>query len=262
MNNLIKPLTNLGLTEKEAQVYLALLELERASVQEIARKSKVHRSTCYVALESLREYGFVDVSADKAVREYLPASPLTILKHARNITEKHNGILGEIEELTPKLLAIKKDQTEKPEIKIYKGVAAVERSQFEMLEGKKGSPFRVFEATSDDDYYKRHPKMTEEECEFRTKNKNKMHWLGPDTPVNAYGEKVFTSLTPDDHFILCDDPALYKKGTAAVWLCGNTVIFYGGDYSISITNKSITDTLNSMFDFSWRLMGGEEIKDK
>ncbi len=52
-------LTNFGLSEKQAKVYLALLELTRALPSTIARKSGLKRPTVYVILEQLQERGLV-----------------------------------------------------------------------------------------------------------------------------------------------------------------------------------------------------------
>ena len=48
-----KQLKSLGFSEKEARVYLALLELGPSTTTEIARKSKINRTTGYDILESL-----------------------------------------------------------------------------------------------------------------------------------------------------------------------------------------------------------------
>lgn len=50
-------LEKLGLSPKEAGVYIALLELAEDTVQNIARKSGVNRATTYVILEKLMRYG-------------------------------------------------------------------------------------------------------------------------------------------------------------------------------------------------------------
>ena len=50
-----KTLISVGFSEKEAAVYLALLELEVAGVTEIAKKSNIKRSSTYVVLESLKQ---------------------------------------------------------------------------------------------------------------------------------------------------------------------------------------------------------------
>ena len=48
-------LKKLNFSDKEARVYLALLELGEAPVQKIAEKAKVNRATTYVILESLKK---------------------------------------------------------------------------------------------------------------------------------------------------------------------------------------------------------------
>lgn len=52
-------LQDLGLSEKESRVYLALLSVEQADVGEIAKISKLKRPTIYLLLEDLRKKGLV-----------------------------------------------------------------------------------------------------------------------------------------------------------------------------------------------------------
>ncbi len=52
--NLETPLQNLGFTDKEAKVYLALLELGPSAVREISLKSGLKKPTTYVILDELR----------------------------------------------------------------------------------------------------------------------------------------------------------------------------------------------------------------
>ena len=74
---LLKQLVNFGLSEKEAKIYLALLELEMATVFEVAKQSGINRSSAYVVLEGLKKKGLVGISDDKKVRRYIAASPET-----------------------------------------------------------------------------------------------------------------------------------------------------------------------------------------
>lgn len=52
-------LTKLGLSDKEAAVYLAALALGAGPVQPIARRAQVARATTYLVLESLMKRGLV-----------------------------------------------------------------------------------------------------------------------------------------------------------------------------------------------------------
>ncbi len=57
--SLDRELSALGLSQKEATVYVALLELGTASVQAIARRADLVRPTTYVILEALTKKGLV-----------------------------------------------------------------------------------------------------------------------------------------------------------------------------------------------------------
>ena len=61
-------LKKLNFSDKEARVYLALLELGEAPVQHISEKAKVNRATTYVVLEALQKRGVVTtIEKDKKV---------------------------------------------------------------------------------------------------------------------------------------------------------------------------------------------------
>lgn len=57
--DLARTLENIGLTQKEARVYLALLELESATAYRIAERCEVKKPTVYITLEDLRKKGLV-----------------------------------------------------------------------------------------------------------------------------------------------------------------------------------------------------------
>ena len=97
MSELHKKLTDFGLSEKEAKIYLALLELEAATVSEAAKNSGINRSSAYVVLEALRKKGIVGISDDKKVRRYLAASPETLLRSAITSAQKQEEIKSGIE---------------------------------------------------------------------------------------------------------------------------------------------------------------------
>ncbi|MFA5020940.1 MAG: helix-turn-helix domain-containing protein [Patescibacteria group bacterium] len=60
-NKLINILINIGLTDKEAKVYLAALSLGPGKVKEIAQSAGVKRTTAYSILEALKAKGLIRV---------------------------------------------------------------------------------------------------------------------------------------------------------------------------------------------------------
>ncbi|KKR30424.1 MAG: Transcriptional regulator, TrmB, partial [Parcubacteria group bacterium GW2011_GWC1_39_8] len=57
-----KYLKDIGLSDKEAAVYLALLSFDKALVSDISEKAKIKRPTTYVILETLAKKGLVSES--------------------------------------------------------------------------------------------------------------------------------------------------------------------------------------------------------
>ncbi|HEY4479592.1 MAG: hypothetical protein A3H69_01505 [Candidatus Sungbacteria bacterium RIFCSPLOWO2_02_FULL_47_9] len=67
-------LKNLGLAEKEAKVYIALVQLGRGSAQSVADESGIKRPTAYVILENLIDKGMA-VKIPRARKKLYEAKP-------------------------------------------------------------------------------------------------------------------------------------------------------------------------------------------
>ena len=58
---LYKNLIEAGFSEKEAKVYLALLELGEGNIAKITQKSGIKRATVYLEIEALKSKGYVSL---------------------------------------------------------------------------------------------------------------------------------------------------------------------------------------------------------
>jgi sugar-specific transcriptional regulator TrmB len=81
-NILVEQLSELGLSKKEAILYLALLELGPSSVQELAKTTKLNRSGIYSCLESLIKEDFSYMQEKDDTRIYTAKSPEVLMKKA------------------------------------------------------------------------------------------------------------------------------------------------------------------------------------
>jgi len=72
---LIKKLEEIGLSDKEAKVYIAVLELGEGSASEIAKKSEVNRATVYFTLENLMKLGLVSATNEEKKQKFVPEDP-------------------------------------------------------------------------------------------------------------------------------------------------------------------------------------------
>src|SRR3989338_185182 len=97
--NLTTILQNLGLNEKEAEVYLACLELGSATVQEVSDKAGVKRTSVYNFLEDMKARGFIsEVRHGKRIL-LVPEEPHVLLKKAEEQKKQ-------LEEALPEFMSI------------------------------------------------------------------------------------------------------------------------------------------------------------
>ncbi len=137
MDNLKNELERLGLSEKEASVYLAALEMGPSPVQDISHKSKVNRATTYVMIESLAGRGLMSTFQKGKKRFYAAESPgqlMTIIEQQqKSLAEKR----ADLEEALPMLTALYNAEGAKPQVRYLEGPEGghTTRQIFERLEG-------------------------------------------------------------------------------------------------------------------------------
>ncbi len=74
---LLKALVRFGLTDREAQLYLALIQRGPSTAPEVAREVSSDRVVTYRTLDALRARGTVTVTAERP-RRYVPVPPRTL----------------------------------------------------------------------------------------------------------------------------------------------------------------------------------------
>jgi HTH-type transcriptional regulator, sugar sensing transcriptional regulator len=75
---ILKLLEEAGFTDKEAKVYLALLELGEGTVSEIAKITDLKRPIIYVLLEGIIKRGYVSEIPNKKISAYVATDPSVI----------------------------------------------------------------------------------------------------------------------------------------------------------------------------------------
>lgn len=96
----ITALQTIGFSEKQAQVYVALLQLGPSSAYVIAEKSGLKKPTTYVILEELREKGVVKRVPRKRKQLYVAQVPQEVFAHAHEQMQQAQNVLPQLEALT------------------------------------------------------------------------------------------------------------------------------------------------------------------
>jgi sugar-specific transcriptional regulator TrmB len=118
--NLRTSLISMNFSEKEADVYLALLELGKGTVSVIARKSNLNRTTGYHILDSLAVKGLVSVSGKEPLQQFVAESPERIIELLQKKFEEYQNYLKEAKETVPQLKPFH-NITNRPKVRFYEG---------------------------------------------------------------------------------------------------------------------------------------------
>ena len=129
--------TNLGLSEKERQSFLKLLEFGAQPVSIIAKQLDTPRSTMYLILEKLTKTGLVEEFERSGVK-YFKCIPVKNIKDVLLTQEsKIHQILEILEDSLPELEALENKLSITPKIKFYEGKDAVMKMYKEVLKENK-----------------------------------------------------------------------------------------------------------------------------
>ena len=122
---LISQIEDLGLSNKEARVYVANLMLGPSGVQQIAELSGIKRVTTCVILESLASIGLVSQTLKARKTLFVAESPENLNRlldsREKSLVDQRN----QLEEIMPDLVAIKNLPTDAPTVKFYEGIEAI-----------------------------------------------------------------------------------------------------------------------------------------
>ena len=120
-----KYLKDIGLSDKEAAVYLALLSFDKALVSDISEKAKIKRPTTYVILETLAKKGLVSESNIGKKTYYIAEPPeklgLFVERQIHMLEENKKSL----DIIVPQLKSIQREQGEKPAVQFFDGKEGV-----------------------------------------------------------------------------------------------------------------------------------------
>ncbi len=118
-------LEKLGLSDLQARVYLALIDLGKSGVNDIAKECATYRANVYDALERLQDMGFVTFVHEGGKKMFMPVDPNNFPMILDEIEEKKKDEFGSVKSsmlsIMPLLSAKYEKVQENEEIEIYKG---------------------------------------------------------------------------------------------------------------------------------------------
>jgi HTH-type transcriptional regulator, sugar sensing transcriptional regulator len=249
--NLVESLKNLGLNEKEAKVYLALLQLGRTTAYNVAIKSGLKKPTVYVILGQLVEKGFV-YNIPRAKKQLFAAeSPeecFAIAKERLFFSEKN----------LPELQAMEKGKKTKVNVSYYEGLGGIRESYGKLVKVMRKIPlekreFVGFYAKVDNLETELEVSFNEVTSEF-VKHKIKRRGITTYNPLIA--EKYLSALSK---YGISDMKALSEEKYSSyisieVYERYVHVLSQRNLQSIIIEDADIADVMRQIFEMVWELV--------
>jgi sugar-specific transcriptional regulator TrmB len=130
----IQELEKIGLSDKKAKVYLAVLEMGQSTVIQIARKTLIKRTTIYDIINDLISQGYLSEIKKGSKNLILAEDPEVLVKTFERRLE-------EVKDIAPTLLKMFASVTSRPQIRFYEGVEGIRHMMEESLLMKKKEIF-------------------------------------------------------------------------------------------------------------------------
>jgi len=125
-----RKLVEIGLSDKEARVYLVLLSLGTARAAAIARNAGILRETAYAVLNQLIAKGLVSTVVKGGITYYEATDPSVI---AERLLERYQ----KFRESLPELNKLKRTISEKPQVQLYEGKEGLKSILDDIIASKK-----------------------------------------------------------------------------------------------------------------------------
>ncbi len=137
----VEILEDIGLTNAEIKVYLALLELGNSTAGPILERSGLQNSVVHMTLHKLLDKGFITYVKEGKWNKYQATNPKHIVDYIEHKKERFEKIL-------PELLLKQKTAQEKSEIISFKGIRGVKELLMELLDAE-GKEHHTFGSTKE-----------------------------------------------------------------------------------------------------------------
>jgi len=131
---LLDQLKQFDLTEHEARVYLACLELGPESVGQIAAKTKLNRVTTYAVVNALTTKGFLHEEHTQNRRRVAAFSPTKLYDIVSRRAENVKRQTRELDSLVPELKGLMKQKNNKTNIVYFEGEEGMKNWASDALE--------------------------------------------------------------------------------------------------------------------------------
>lgn len=250
MNHLIEPLKNLGLSEKEVLVYLALLQLGSATPYQIAKKSGIKRPTAYVIAEDLVKKGLIVHVPGEEKKRYIAKSPEAFIE------EREEKLIA-AKQILPELKSYQKNSAQKASIMYFEGIDGLRQAYKYKEKELHGKDIVGFFASNED----ASPEVNEfffEWNEYKEKYNTRVRGVTVDTPLLKSFDKY---INKNMHTITAKFlPESMYSAKISIEACDNQfvrIFLFESIETLIIESPKFAQAISEIFEIVWKSLEGK-----
>ncbi len=213
-------LAELGLSEGEITVYLALLKLGSSPVSSIKEETNLHRTTIYDFVERLLNRGLINYVVRNNVKYYNATEPQKLVEFLK---EKQDHL----QQILPELTALTTFRKEEVKVEVYKGKEGLKTVMLDCIRTAEHSDKEVVGIGIDDGLWKKALPVFIEQYQRLLKEKN-IH------------ERILTKMNAEYYF---NPQQTHYKHLPAELFSPTSTLAYGDKVQIVIWEPSLTTLL-------------------
>ncbi len=243
-----KKIQELGLTDKEAKVYIALLEHGQATAQEIAARSGVNRATTYVMLDSLLKRGLVStVEKDKRTL-FLIEEPFSLLKGLEEEKDELESRIAKARKLIPELQLVYNLSRDRSKVRLLEGRESLRIIRKDIVRSKSKEVCMIVNAG----HAMREGQEDEESFAADLERRGIRRRIleassgSVTTPSGVAASKSIERITvSQDSLPITSEIILYNENKVVL------MPYSGGFLAVVIENQDIYNTMKTLFEAAW-----------
>ena len=239
-------LKEIGFSDKEAVIYLALIKVDSESILELARVTKIGRTTVYPLIENLKEKGFVEEVKEKGKTVYRAKTPDRIESFLQEQKIKIEEQVYHARDIIPQIKGIMRQDGDTPVIEYHEGREAIANA----------IKTRNFNSDTKDFFYTIYPRDSVENL-FTKKELQIARSVRIDNKIHA--KSIYTykkgEYSPDNTGDRIHIDSKEYPVNADISVYGDTIHIHtlGENLgSIYIKSKDVAETLKTLFKLAFK----------
>ena len=239
---LVDILTNTGLSQKEAKVYLSLTEIGTSVVSQIAKGAGLNRVSTYDILEKLKSRGLVSFFTKQKTKYFTAIQPETLLQEQEKVTNDLRAVLPKLKNLAGEI--------SHPRVRYFEGLEGIKAVYLDSL----NSSTEILNYCNSKEVRASWPQYEKEYIAQRAKKKIFLRGI---SPVDQYAKKLKQDdqkfhreirLLPGNQFLFTNEINIYDDKVAILSFKKELI-------GMIIESSEIANSQRAIFEMCWQLAG-------